>query len=167
MLCWRKILCPVDFSETSRRALDVAADLAGQQRAELMLLHVYQAPGVNFPEATIYPGDDILQELEELALKGLARSRLEAERHGALKVATYASMGTPYAEIVRFAEEQRCDLIVMGTHGRTALLRVLMGSVAEKVVRHAPCPVLTVRPPRRGPEEPKAVPVEGPAPVAP
>jgi len=146
MLEWRKILCPVDFSEPSRQAMHVAAQLARERGAELMLLHVYQAPGVSFPEATFMAGDEILRQLLEMVLKSLAEWKSQAERIGASHVSTHTAMGTPYAEILRFAEKQEVDLLVMGTHGRTALMRVLIGSVAEKVVRHAPCPVLTVRP---------------------
>ncbi|MBI5548715.1 MAG: universal stress protein [Deltaproteobacteria bacterium] len=146
MLEWQKILCPVDFSSTSRRALNAAAELAQMHGAELHLLHVYQAPGVSFPEATIYAGDDVLQQLVDMVVKSLSEWKVEAERKGALNVVTHTAMGVPFAEILRFAERHEVDLIVMGTHGRTALMRVLIGSVAEKVVRHAPCPVLTVRP---------------------
>ncbi|HEY3452624.1 MAG TPA: universal stress protein [Myxococcales bacterium] len=163
MLEWRKILCPVDFSEPSRRAMHVAAQLAREHRAELMLLHVYQAPGVSFPEATFLAGDEVLQQLVEMVLKSLAEWKEEAARAGAPEVTTHTAMGTPYAEILRFAEKQECDLLVMGTHGRTALARVFIGSVAEKVVRHAPCPVLTVRPDRGQPVVAEVPQAEGPA----
>jgi len=128
-----------------------------------MLLHVYQAPGVSFPEATFLAGDEVLQQLVEMIARSLAEWRGEAERAGAPRVSTHTAMGTPYAEILRFAEKQECDLLVMGTHGRTALARVFIGSVAEKVVRHATCPVLTVRPGRGCAVEAEA---ERPAPHA-
>ncbi|MGC4114975.1 MAG: universal stress protein [Myxococcales bacterium] len=148
MLEWHRILCPVDFSEPSRRAMQVAAQLAKEHGAELLLLHVYQAPGVSFPEATFLAGDEVLQQLVDMVLKSLTEWKAEAMKAGAADVSTHTAMGTPYAEILRFAEKLDCDLVVMGTHGRTALARVFIGSVAEKVVRHAPCPVLTVRPNR-------------------
>jgi len=146
MLRWRKILCPVDFSEMSRKAMQVAAQIASDRDAELSLLHVYQAPGMSFPEATFLAGDEVLQQIVKMVLQSLAEWGAEARRCGASQVTTHSAMGAPYAEILRFAEQHKCDLIVMGTYGRTALMRALLGSVAEKVVRHAPCPVLTVRP---------------------
>lgn len=165
MLEWRKILCPVDFSENSRLALAAAIELSRQHRAELLLLHVYQAPGVSFPEATIYAGDEILQQLVDVVQKSLAAWKKDAEAHGAANVSVHTAMGVPYVEIVRMAEEQDCDLIVIGTHGRTALMRVLIGSVAEKVVRHAKCPVLTVRPEKARVAAGEAVRSEEPAPA--
>lgn len=167
MLEWRKVLCPVDFSETSRRAMHAAVELARRNGAQLHLLHVYQAPGVSFPEATVFAGDEILQQLADLVVKTIGEWRAEAERLGAPKVLSHTAMGIPWAEILRFADANAVDLIVMGTHGRSGLMRVLIGSVAEKVVRHAPCPVLTIRPERaRATAQDTAQPGEpGPAPI--
>ncbi|MGI5864584.1 MAG: universal stress protein [Myxococcales bacterium] len=145
MLEWRRIVCPIDFSEPSRDAMRVAVDLAKRLGAELVLLHVYQLPGVATPEAAIYGGRSPVDRLIKVVTQALGEWKSEALGMGASEVTTHAASGVAYAEIVRFAEEQACDLIVMGTHGRTAVLRVLVGSTAERVVRHAPCPVLTVR----------------------
>jgi nucleotide-binding universal stress UspA family protein len=146
MLDWRKVLCPIDFSDPSREALRVAVDLARRYRAELVLLHVYQLPGVATPEAAIYGGRSALDRMIRLVSSQLAEWKAEAERLGATRVTTHAGSGVAFSEIVRFAEEQACDLVVLGTHGRNAVMRMLVGSTAERVVRHAPCPVLTVRP---------------------
>jgi nucleotide-binding universal stress UspA family protein len=154
MLEWRRICCPVDFSDASREAMYAAAELAQRFDAELQLVHVYQMPGVSFPEATVFAGHEALQQLIELVERALSEWGAEARARGASKVTTHAIMGVPYAEVLKYAEDRQSDLIVMGTHGRTALMRALLGSVAEKVVRHAPCPVLTIRP--RPGKQPKA-----------
>ncbi|HCF61915.1 MAG TPA: universal stress protein, partial [Myxococcales bacterium] len=134
------------------------ADLAKRLGAELVLLHAYQLPGVATPEAVIYRGRSPLDRLIKAVVGLLGEWKSEALGLGAPEVTTHAASGVAYAEIVRFAEEQACDLIVMGTHGRTAVHRMLVGSTAERVVRHAPCPVLTVRqaPAARGEPTPRA-----------
>ncbi|MBI4510043.1 MAG: universal stress protein [Deltaproteobacteria bacterium] len=141
----RKILCPVDFSEPARDALLFAADLAQQYDAELTLLHVYQIPGYAFPEGIVLAGPEVMAELMVRIDKVLGEWKSDAEGHGAMRVSTLSVQGAPWNEIVRTAREQGYDLVVIGTHGRTGLKHVILGSVAEKVVRRAPCPVLTVR----------------------
>jgi nucleotide-binding universal stress UspA family protein len=141
----RKILVPVDFSEPSREALRFACDLARRYEAQVTLLHAYQLPGYAFPEGYLVAGPASVNDLLGLVDKALAEARREAEAEG-VKVETRAVMGVAFAEIVRAAREGGFDLVVMGTHGRTGLKHALLGSVAEKVVRKAPCPVLTVRP---------------------
>ncbi len=148
MLQWNSIVCPIDFSDAAREAMHLAADIASRHGAALHLVHIYQVPGISFPEATVYSGQEALEKLLDATGKELAAWRAEARSMGADRVETHAIMGVPYSEIIRFVRNNHCDLLVLGTHGRTALMRALMGSVAEKVVRHAPCPVLTVRPQR-------------------
>ena len=138
----QRILCPVDFSDCSGEALRAAADLAKQSGGALTLLHVYSAAsfadaGPAFTEA--------LDQLKASAERALAGWRRDAELRGAQKVDTYAILGVPWEEIVALARSRESDLIVVGTHGRTGLKHALVGSVAEKVVRHAPCSVLVVR----------------------
>ncbi len=143
----RKILVPYDFSDTAKSALEMACDLSRRYEAELVLFHAYQVPGMAFPEGFIAAGPEMVNELVDRVEKSLAEARKEAEGMGAHKVSTATAQGVPFAEIVRFAREGDFDLVVMGTHGRTGLRHALLGSVAEKVVRKSPVPVLTVRSP--------------------
>jgi nucleotide-binding universal stress UspA family protein len=141
----KKVLCAVDFSEPSREALHFAADLARQYDAELTLLHVYQVPGYTFPDGVLVVGPEILNDLLSEISRSLDDWKKEAWVRGVAAVQTVSVQGSAAPEIVRFAKERDIDLIVVGTHGRGGLAHVLLGSVAEKVVRKAPCPVLTVR----------------------
>jgi nucleotide-binding universal stress UspA family protein len=143
---WKKILCPVDFSPASRETLQVAIDLARRFGATLTVFHAYPLPGYTLPEGTVLPRPQMLQELSEQADLHLAEWKEIAARGGATSVATAKSVGEPAAEIVDFAQQGGFDLIVLGTHGRTGLAHVLLGSVAERVVRRAKVPVLTIRP---------------------
>ncbi len=143
---WKKVLCPVDFSDASRSALRVASELARRFDGELTIFHAYPLPGYTLPEGTVLPAAGMLQELAEQTDALLARWKKEAEADGAPRVATAKSVGEPAAEIVATAQDGRFDVVVVGTHGRTGLAHVLLGSVAERVVRRAPMPVVTVRP---------------------
>ena len=143
---WKKILCPVDFSDASRSALQVASELARRFDGEVTVFHAYPLPGYTLPEGTVLPATGMLQELAEQTDALLARWKAEAIADGAPRVSSGKSVGEPAAEIVAAAEEGRYDAIVVGTHGRTGLAHVLLGSVAERVVRRAPMPVVTVRP---------------------
>ena len=144
----RKILVPVDFSESSREALAYAAELAQKFGARIDLLHVWQAP-VFIPTATLpeVPNVDanIVDLVRQNAEEATARALAEARAQGLPVESARAEPGVPARGIVELAKADGYDLIVIGTHGRTGLSRAMMGSVAEKVVRLAPCPVLTVR----------------------
>jgi nucleotide-binding universal stress UspA family protein len=136
------ILHPTDFSEPSRYAFETACALARDYHARLVLMHVvppYIAAEVYIPPPPEDYREKVWEEFRELQ----ARDPKVRE----LRVETLIREGDPAAEILRLARETNPDLIVMGTHGRTGLRRVLMGSVAEKVLRRAPCPVLTVKGP--------------------
>ena len=141
----RKILCPVDFSETAHVALFRAVELAGESGGKLTLLHVYQAPST---DGIVY-APQMLGEMQAAAERGLAEWAAQAQALG-VTADTVVLMGVPWQETVNLAQSRGCDLIVVGTHGRTGLKRALIGSVAEKVVRHAPCAVLVVRWPDKG-----------------
>lgn len=143
---WKKILCPIDFSDASRVALETASDLASRQGASLTLFHAYPVPGYTFPDGSFVASSKMLEELAEQANRHLEEWRELATKAGAASVTAATAVGEPAHEIVSFAEAQGMDLVVVGTHGRTGLTHALMGSVAERVVRKAPCPVLTVRP---------------------
>ena len=146
---WKRICCPIDFSDASRAAMEVAADLTRRNGASLVLLHAYPVPGYTFPDGSVVASPRMMQELADQAQKHLEDWRLEAEKLvGAPTVRTETAVGEPAAEILSFARSSGQELIVLGTHGRTGLEHALMGSVAERVVRKAHCPVLTVRPAR-------------------
>lgn len=139
-----RILLPTDFSDTAAHALDYARDLAARYRASVHLLHV-----VSDPRAQDWAG-----EVEGLVVpdllgkwKGDAERRLGAITLGDVETVRAIRVGHAFVEILHYATQNAIDLIVMGTHGRGPVRHLLLGSVAEKVVRKAPCPVLTVRQP--------------------
>jgi nucleotide-binding universal stress UspA family protein len=143
---WKSICCPIDFSDASRAAMEVAADLAARTGASLTLLHAYPVPGYTFPDGSVVASPRMLQELAEQSARHLGEWKTRAEALGARTVNAETVVGEPAAEIVAWARERKTDLLVLGTHGRTGLEHALMGSVAERVVRRARCPVLTVHP---------------------
>jgi universal stress protein A len=142
---WTKICCPIDFSETARVALEEAADLARRSGAALTVLHVFEPSAAASGEMRAP-----VPELFEATLKELDRKVAgwctEAARLGVEKVSQAVVTGHAARQIAAFAREGSFDLVVMGTHGRRGLRHMVLGSVAERVVREAPCPVLVVRP---------------------
>ncbi|MEM7448697.1 MAG: universal stress protein [Myxococcota bacterium] len=141
----KTILCPIDFSSGAESAIQAAVQLAGQTNAEVQLLHVYQLPTVALPDGAIIATPDWTAQImghAQSALDSLS-SRLK-ERYGR-PFANRLRDGVPHLEICRYAEEIDAQLIVIGTHGRTGLSHLLLGSVAERVVRVSKVPVLTVR----------------------
>lgn len=142
----RRILHGTDFSAASKRALDLAIDFARQNKAELLLVHVL-VPHVTYPPDT-YADPAIYVELEQTTRRQ-AQSSLEALvariKRQKVKVKGLLLRGTAHDQIVRTAKNRRADMIVIGTHGRTGISKLLMGSVAGRVVSEATCPVLTVR----------------------
>ena len=139
----KKVLCPLNFSNNALAALDYAVDLARQNDGQLILLHVVDNPLADQYGPT---AQNFYAEVEH-ALEKSKQMLAEVVRTRAANVPceTIAKRGNPYEEIIDLANAQQADLIVMSTHGRTGPQRLLIGSVAEKVVRTAPCPVLTVR----------------------
>jgi nucleotide-binding universal stress UspA family protein len=147
---WKRICCPIDFSEASRAAMEVAADLARRTGAELVLLHAYPIPGYTFPDGSVVASPKMMQDLADQAQRHLEEWRVDAEKLvGAPRVTAEKAVGEPAAEILAVAAARGADLLVLGTHGRTGLEHALLGSIAERVVRRARCPVLTVRPQAR------------------
>ena len=141
MLPIRKILHPTDFSDYSEAAFRLACALARDYGAPLVVLHVSSPSAVAYPEGLfVLPPALVVPDLDDYLV------RLHPASEG-VDIDPRLVEGSPAHEIVRFVTEEPCDLIVMGTHGRTGLGRLLMGSVAEHVVRKAPCPVLTVKAP--------------------
>lgn len=141
----RKILCPLDFSENSEHALLYAKAFARAHDADLLLLHVVELP-VSYLAAEIAIPVDALQRQKDACVKNL-NAITEMVRQELPRATCLIEEGNPYPCIVQVARTQGVDLIVMGTHGRTGLAHALLGSVTEKVVRAAPCPVLTVKHP--------------------
>ncbi len=146
MASWRKILCGVDFGEASRLALEEAADLARRFGAELVLAHAFEPPPPMAADALVASPDLVEQTRAELRRK-LDGWAAEAGRRAGRPVRSHLASGEPARELVRLAREEGADLVVVGTHGRKGLKHLVLGSVAEKVVRAAPGPVLVVREP--------------------
>ena len=150
MLNLKKILYPTDFSEYSLAALSYAVRLAQQNDAELFCVHVVEMPQEEYLTSEYMVPLNVPHVPEDKVLRN-ARARMErfmAENlSGIDRVTSRVLKGIPFIEIIRYAREQSIDLIVIGTHGHSALAAMLLGTVAEKVVRKAPCPVLTVRHP--------------------
>jgi nucleotide-binding universal stress UspA family protein len=146
---WKRILCPIDFSDASRAALETAAELSTRYGAMVALFHAYPVPGYTFPDGSFVASSKMMDELSTQAQKHLEEWKALAEGLGVKHVEMGTAIGEPAHEILEFARAQHADLLVIGTHGRTGLQHALMGSVAERVVRRAECPVLTVRPPAK------------------
>lgn len=141
----RQILAPTDFSEYSKEAVAYAFELAQKFGAKLLLLHVIEMPA--YPVEGFVPpsiGSTLIEDLERQAWADLAQVLSEAQ-NDKVALTRQVVVGIPYRKIVEVAAAEKVDLIVMATHGRTGLGHLLIGSVAERVVRTAPCPVLTIR----------------------
>lgn len=134
------ILVPVDFSETSQKAVDMATELAGKLGLEIVLLHVYEPPVLVYPDVS--PGL-MVSMYQELLAAGKRSLEALAARTGVTR--TLFREGSAGHEIVNAAGELHPRMIVIGTHGRRGIRRILMGSVAEYVLRHSDVPVLSVR----------------------
>ena len=145
----RKILCPLDFSPGSAQALRLAIGLAREQGARLPLMHVWYVPQTglgDFPFPRSVAAQIVVQ-----ATEALDTAAQEARAAGVKVVTSQVVQGVPGWTVVdALNRDPAIDLVVVGTHGRTGLARVLIGSVAEYIVRHAPCPVLVARPDREG-----------------
>jgi len=142
------ILVPSDFSECSDAALRYGLELARRFDARLHLLHVVQDP-LTQPWAAEGFSAPLFEAVEKWQREAKARLAAAIPLSDVGRVTVSATVAWPYAEILRYAAENDVDLIVMGTHGRSGVSHMLLGSIAERVVRHAPCPVLTVRHPQR------------------
>ncbi len=150
MIKIQRILFPSDFSELSLHALGYARSFAELHKAELHVIHVVD-------EASMYwmamgpnslPVGPSHEELIVIAQQELKRHVDQHLSGVGVPLVTEVTLGRPFMEIIRYAREKNIDLIVIGTHGRGGLKHVLLGSVAEKVVRKSPCPVLTIRDPQ-------------------
>jgi nucleotide-binding universal stress UspA family protein len=143
MLEWKKICCAIDLADTSRVAMDQAVELAKHFEAGLALVHVVASPPQAESDVLVSSRGLAAVEAEE-ALEMLSRWRADAEGRAGRPVRSVVLWGDPAGQIVRLAREERCDLLVVGTHGRSGVARLVLGSVAERVARQSPCPVLIV-----------------------
>jgi len=146
----KKILLPTDFSGCANYALPYAAAIARATKAQIICVHVVEpvVPAVGYTGlAEPMPIADISEQLEDSAERQLPKLA-ECEECAGLNIEEVIVHGDAAAEIVRVASEQEVDLIVISSHGRTGLGRMIFGSTAESVVRHATCPVLVVKPPQ-------------------
>jgi len=141
-----RILFPTDFSEGAANALSCAVDLAKRYNAKLHILHVIydftKATGSHIPHVS---ADEMYSEMNKWAESEIDRCCIE-ETRDLQDVEKSVVEGVPYEEIIKCAEKDKSDMIVIGTYGRSGLERFIFGSTAERVVRRAPCAVLTVRP---------------------
>ncbi len=142
-----KIIAPTDLSKLSRAAVHRAMDIALAQGAEVVVYHVISEDGDWFgKDDTLNPANALIpkqrQRLAEFVKENCAEFVGKVKHHEVVEV------GVPHREIVSKAEEEKADLIVMSTHGRTGLEQIMLGSVTAKVVARATCPVLSIRPPK-------------------
>lgn len=142
-LAYRRVLAPTDFSEPSLKALDYALTLAEPAGGAVRLIHVLEPSSdyLNFDTLSVLRPDEEASTRCQEELGRLAHER----RHNRASITCQMSVGRPSAEIVQAAKDFRAELLVVSTHGRTGLKHLLLGSVAERIVRNAPCPVLIVR----------------------
>ena len=140
----KSILVSVDLAEGSDRVLDYALDFASKLGARLTLLHVYNLPVYNFPDGSFVPTAEVAAQVGDAARRSLDATLANLKGRG-IELTGMLRSGPPAQEICDVAKEVGADLIIMGTHGRGALGRAVLGSTANAVVRTATVPVLTVR----------------------
>ncbi|MHB8578811.1 MAG: universal stress protein [Ignavibacteriaceae bacterium] len=145
-----KVLVPIDFSDYSKNSLKYAVNFVKKFGAELYLIYVvepiiyppdFSMGQIAIPSVDLEMDKRAVEELEKLAMKEIPPE---------IKVSTIVKTGKPFIEIIETASEEKIDLIIISTHGHTGMEHILFGSTAEKVVRKAPCPVLTLREPVKG-----------------
>jgi len=143
MITLNKILCPIDHSDCSKEALKYAVTFAMKDEAKLLLLHVIDIRSFNEgldAMSTQIPNEETIEQLRVKLLDCIPE-----EIRDDMDVEAIVTQGIPFVEIISTAKEKEIDMIVIGSHGRTGISHMMLGSVSEKVVRKAPCPVLTVR----------------------
>jgi universal stress protein A len=145
---FKKILCPIDFSEFTDQVLEYAVSITKKYDSELHLIHII--PNLNYftPYESFFTPENLIvveKNMEVEVNKDFDRVMKTID----IPVIKVIKTGAAFVEIVNYAKSESIDLIIIGTHGRTGLEHILIGSVAERVIRKAPCPVLTVRPKNR------------------
>jgi nucleotide-binding universal stress UspA family protein len=145
VIALKRILVPTDFSESANHALRYGISFAREYKAELTLLHVVETLSVGYASDLFpVPMAEVLDEITGYAKAELTKLVALARERGVTAL-DVVIQGKPAAEVIRYAQEQAIDMIVLGTHGRGMLDHALFGSTTERVVRKAPCPVLTCR----------------------
>ena len=140
----KTILCPIDFSEISTNAMEYAVFLASHHHAKLLLLHVVEyLHEFEHYQILVFTPQELSEKMEKQAYEELTKVTEQVKK--TITVEAVVRQGKAFMEIIKEAMEKDIDMIVMGSHGRTGISHMLMGSVAEKVVRKANCPVLIVR----------------------
>jgi len=149
MVAFKEIIVPTDFSEYSLRGLDYAIEIADKFSSHLKIVHVieplFQAADVSWTTVDFEGLNRSHREAAENNLRQIVEERIPK----GIRSDSIISTGKPFVEIVKLARADNADLIVMATHGRGAISHILLGSTTEKVVRKAPCPVLTVKHPKQ------------------
>ena len=142
---FKKIVCPVDFSEFTDEILNYAVDIAKKYNAELHLIHII--PNLNYftPYESFLTPENLIA-IERNIEKEVDKDFDKITKTLDMSVKKVVKTGVTFVEIIDYIKTEGIDLVVMGTHGRSAIEHILIGSVAEKVVRKSPCPVLTIRP---------------------
>ncbi len=142
-----KILCAVDFSEYSLEALKYATHLTLKENASLYLVHIVDSRVYDYGGPIYEPEPVAMESMVDRESMGRVKGKLLETVSNEIKdnVEAIVTVGVPFVEIIKAAKDHDIDLIVVGTHGRSGIAHMLIGSVAEKVVRKAPCPVLTVK----------------------
>ena len=141
----KNILVPVDYSESGDAAMAYAESLAREYGAEMHLVHVYEQTFAYVDAG--FAGAPVPADVQPADLKEEEAKLEQITPAGDIKFRRAFLVGSPTDDLVKYAKDNKIDLVVMGTHGRTGLTRLLMGSVAEGVVRRSPCPVLTIKQP--------------------
>ena len=144
----RKILVPVDYSPSSRLALEWALSLSDRLGSSVHVLHAWEVPAYLRPDLTVWSGEvseTLADHTRMEAEKGMREFLADVKATERATVTSQVVSGPPYATILAKAKEGGFDMIAMGTHGRGGVAHLFLGSVAERVVRHSACPVLTIR----------------------
>jgi len=143
----KNILLPTDFSKLSLTAASYAIELASQYGAKIHLLHVIEKkPPILAIRAIDISEEKIMKSIEDAAKESLKKALDKINNQNTVEIKSILLKGNDYEEIVNYSQQQNIDVIVIATHGRTGLLHTLVGSVAEKVIRYAKCPVLVITP---------------------
>jgi len=142
----KRILVATDFSESADAAFDYAVDLAKELRANVILMHAYELPIYGFPSGALVASAEMASRIMTGAQEGLDAA-CKARANRGVEIAQVVRQGVAWEEVHRVADEMNADLIVIGTHGRQGISRAFLGSVAEKIIRTATRPVLTIHQP--------------------
>ncbi|MCX6170371.1 MAG: universal stress protein [Ignavibacteriales bacterium] len=147
----KNIIVPTDFSKLSFTALEYAKDVAEKMEAEIHLIYVLEkTPPFLALSSLNVSEEEVMKSMEEQALKQLKETSRNITEDSSIKITEILRKGVDYEEIIKYSKEIHCDMIVLATHGRTGILHNLLGSVAEKVIRYAQCPVLVISPEEKG-----------------